>query len=256
MNVFFDSPSSESILCSSSDVPNVTTARHCVSPLINKAEPCVLGSIPTLHMIFLISSGLRPSALKFFSKIMFRTSVFSIPSNTLAISLDISFSPTFRTSIISLRILLSASCLLNLSGIVTAPFIFSKERFETAFSNSLLITGGATGLLFFPISFINCFWISTIRFISLCAISIASSNIDSLISSPPPSTMRTASSVPATTRLKSHSSVSLRSGFTTKELSIIPTLTAPTIPSNGISDTPRAADIPTIPRTSAMFSSP
>src|SRR4030067_1006949 len=87
MNVFFDSPSSESILCSSSDVPNVTTARHCVSPLINKAEPCVLGSIPTLHMIFLISSGFRASALKFFSKLMFRTSVFSVSENTLGIFL-------------------------------------------------------------------------------------------------------------------------------------------------------------------------
>ena len=49
MNIKLDLciPSRLSSLCSSSDIPKVVTTNACVSPLVNKADPCVLGSTPT-----------------------------------------------------------------------------------------------------------------------------------------------------------------------------------------------------------------
>ena len=56
-------PSRLSNLCSSSDMPNVVTTRACVSPLVNNADPCVLGKTPTSHLIGLTSDKPLPSIL-------------------------------------------------------------------------------------------------------------------------------------------------------------------------------------------------
>ena len=72
MNDFFDSPSSASMRCSSSDVPNVTTARLCVSPRVKSAEPCVRGSTPISQVIARMPVGPRPSARTPLSRIMRR----------------------------------------------------------------------------------------------------------------------------------------------------------------------------------------
>ena len=52
-------------LCSSSDIPKVVTTNAWVSPLVNNADPCVLGSTPTSHSIFLTSDNPLPSILFF-----------------------------------------------------------------------------------------------------------------------------------------------------------------------------------------------
>ena len=56
-------PSKLSVLCSSSVIPKVVTTNACVSPLVNKAEPCVRGRTPTSQDIFLTSDRPLPSIL-------------------------------------------------------------------------------------------------------------------------------------------------------------------------------------------------
>ena len=52
-----------SIICSSSPVPRVVTTRPCVSPLVNKAEPWVLGRNPVSESMGLTVELSRPSIL-------------------------------------------------------------------------------------------------------------------------------------------------------------------------------------------------
>ena len=74
------------------------------------------------------------------------------------------------------------------------------------------------------------------------------------ISLAPASTIRMASSVPATIRSRSvFSSRSSSSGLTTKLPSILPIRTAPTGVGNGMSDTISAAEAPFIARMSYGF---
>ena len=56
-------PSKLSNLCSSSVIPRVVTTSAWVSPLVKRAEPCVLGKTPTSHLICLTSAKLLPSIL-------------------------------------------------------------------------------------------------------------------------------------------------------------------------------------------------
>ena len=78
MNLSLCNPSKLSILCSSSDVPKVAVTIACVSPLVNKAEPWVLGSIPTSQDIGLTSDNPLPSILFLFFKMSVLTIDFSI----------------------------------------------------------------------------------------------------------------------------------------------------------------------------------
>ena len=66
-----------STLCSSSDVPNEVTTKAWVSPLVNKAEPCVLGNTPTSHLICLSSAIPLPSILFLSFKLAVLTISFS-----------------------------------------------------------------------------------------------------------------------------------------------------------------------------------
>jgi len=72
----------------------------------------------------------------------------------------------------------------------------------------------------------------------------ASTRISSEHSDALPSTIVTASSVPATTRLRVLFSDSSLSGFKINSSSIFPTRIAPTGPLNGISDMVKAEEIP------------
>ncbi len=69
---FHDWPSSSSMRCSSAFVPSVVTTSACVSPRVNRQEPCVRGSVPTSIVIGRIWSGLRPSARTPSSRIIAR----------------------------------------------------------------------------------------------------------------------------------------------------------------------------------------
>ena len=77
MNLSLCSPSKLSILCSSSDVPKVAVTIAWVSPLVNNADPCVLGNTPTSHEIGLTSDKPLPSILFLFLRISVLTIDFS-----------------------------------------------------------------------------------------------------------------------------------------------------------------------------------
>ena len=59
-------------------MPRVAVTIACVSPLVNKAEPWVLGKIPTSHEIGLTSDNPLPSILFLFLRISVLTIDFSI----------------------------------------------------------------------------------------------------------------------------------------------------------------------------------
>ncbi len=76
------STSTVSIRCSSRLVPRVTTARACVLPRVNSADPWVRGNRPTWQLMGRISSGVRPSTRSPFSMICARSVWYSIWSMT------------------------------------------------------------------------------------------------------------------------------------------------------------------------------
>ena len=67
------SPSSASIICSSCPVPRVATQSACVSPRVNRAEPCARGRTPTSAMIGRTVRVSRPSMRRPVSRMALRT---------------------------------------------------------------------------------------------------------------------------------------------------------------------------------------
>ena len=65
-----------SMICMSSEVPRVTVTRAWVSPRVKSAEPWVRGRTPTSQEMARISSNLRPSWRRPFSRIS-RRMIFS-----------------------------------------------------------------------------------------------------------------------------------------------------------------------------------
>ena len=65
MKFLYSHPERASIFCSSSEVPRVVTTMACVSPLVKRAEPWVLGNRPTSQVMGRISLGPLPSTLLF-----------------------------------------------------------------------------------------------------------------------------------------------------------------------------------------------
>ncbi len=112
-------------------------------------------------------------------------------------------------------------------------------------------TGGAViSSLGLPAFSASSRWAATILRISLCAMSSASRISASGISLAPASTIRIASSVPATTRSRSDSSSASSAGLTTKLPSTLPIRTAPTGVGNGTLETISAAEAPFMARMS------
>ncbi len=97
-------------------------------------------------------------------------------------------------------------------------------------------------------------WAAQSFLIAPWAMSSASSISASVISFAPASTIRIASSVPATTRSRSAVSCCSSVGLTTKLPSTLPMRTAPTGVGNGMLETIRAADAPFIARMSYGWS--
>ena len=124
-------PSRLSSLCSSSDIPKVVTTKACVSPLVNKAEPCVLGKTPTSHLIFLTSAKPLPSIL-FLS--------FSIAVLTISFSRDFNCDITWF-SVTSSFSLNNSLHFLSISEIAVDRFFLSisLNAFRKSPSNSLVI---------------------------------------------------------------------------------------------------------------------
>ena len=81
------------MICSSCPVPRVVTTSACVSPRVNKAEPCALGRTPTSDSIGRTVFVSRPSI---------RLPVSKIDPRTISASIAFKTSPaTFNSSSVS-----------------------------------------------------------------------------------------------------------------------------------------------------------
>ena len=110
--------------------------------------------------------------------------------------------------------------------------------------------GGSISIFALPSARRSSRWAAQSLRISSWAMSSASSISASVISFAPASTIRIASSVPATIRSSSDSGMSASSGLTTNLPSSLPIRTAPTCVGNGMSDRASAAEAPFIARMS------
>ena len=238
--------------CSSSEVPSVTTARLWVSPRVNSAEPCVRGSTPTSQVIGRMSAGPRPSAREPFSRIMLRTSVYSsewkisLTCRSRFGSSDLSFSTA------SFLIASNFSWRADLFGMKMASRICLATRSRTCFFSPSSMCSSGTVRFVLPTLACSSRILATIRLISAWAASIAPSITDSGCSLAPPSTIITASAVPATMRCRSLFSSVARSGLITNWPSTRPTFTPATGPRKGMFDTDSAADAAVMPMTSEV----
>ena len=242
--------------CSSIDVPSVDTTSACVSPLVNRAEPCVRGRKLTLHVIGLMSLRPLPSNLLCSLIICSCTASSTSTPKTSLILLSLSSSSVSaqHSSINLVRNSFNAFLRSIFPG-TTDCTLMSSYTFAFISSRSAVSTVGASCFCFsFPHSTTSSFCIFTIFFISSKPNIIASTNLSSETSFPEASTIITASSVPETTRFIILDSSSEFLGLITNSSSIRPTRTEPVGPSNGMLDTATAAEAPTMEITSGSVS--
>ncbi len=209
MKLSLYSPSNASMICSSVPVPSVVTTKACVSPRVNKAEPCARGRIPTSATIGRTSTVLRPSI---------RPPVLRMPPRTTSASADLNFAVTTSAP-------MPASSLVNFS---TA---WSRSALTFAWRSSLIcslyasVKGAANSALRSSPSFLIAGSSSVISHGSFAHISArsiivsitgwkpfqpnitASSMMSSESCSASDSTINTPSCVPATTRSRSLSAI-------------------------------------------------
>ena len=128
----------------------------CVSPLVNKAEPCVLSRISTSTSIFLTVVVSLPSILRSPFKILLRTIDFSIAFISSLIS-DASYSESSPLVSLSIWLLISSNCfcLSTLSATWYADVILSKARSFTNFTSEASFSISSTGHCSFPTSSFN-----------------------------------------------------------------------------------------------------
>jgi len=139
-----------------------------------------------------------------------------------------------------------------LLGMRIASRIFAAVSVSTAAARAGSICSVTTCRLGLPLTATNFWIIATIRLISTCARSIAAIMTCSGRPFAPPSTIMTASAVPATTRLRSHSSSTPKTGLITNSPFSRPTRTAPTGPLKGMLEMASAAEDAMIPTTSEV----
>ena len=137
----------------------------------------------------------------------------------------------------------SLSCL---SKVFIAEIIFSVEYSLTAFSISSPGLNTLNSAFSFPTSFVTSLINLHMPFISSCANIMASSISISGTSFAPASTIIIASSVPATVRSMSDSALCSVAGFMINSPLILPTLTEPVGPSQGMSEIDNATEDPII----------
>ena len=243
--------------CSSLDVPSVTTPRDCVSPRVNSADPCVLGSTPTSQSIARTSSAPRPSARAPSSRMRARTLFFSSDRTTSCTSLSGAGDPgssSARLAEISLAIAASAA------DRSVFPLIFTASATRGAASSSTrLRSPGSTCLGSHSIAgtrrgAISSSWISISSLIASWAtlnpsrISVSGTWIA------PPSTITIALAEPATTMSTSAYSSWRNVGLTTQLPWIRPMRTDATGVRNGMTEVFSATEAPISVSTSASFS--
>ena len=207
-----------SSLISSRVVPRAATEKACVWPRVKIAEPCARGATPTSIQMSRSSSAARPSGRFLSTAIRRRMTSFSSASNarcTAARRSESSASPA-SASRVSSSTRLVASWRSSLSTTWVAS---SRDGPKRSFSSELRLSstvGAVCSILSLPACLRRscCAWQR--RLISACAMSSASRISASVISLAPASTIRMASSVPATTRSSGLSSSHSSSGFTMK----------------------------------------
>ena len=238
-------------------VPSATLERICVSPRVNRAEPCTRGAMSISVSIGRISSWARPSGRFLSTAMRLRMVSFSSFAKAALTSASRSRSgcsssvggaycsstSSSTASIASWR----SSLACDLRGLVELGAVRALDRLERRLVDlrrldlDLLLAGLLAQLL--P----SC---RTSFLISACAMSSASRISASVTPSAPASTIRIASSVPETIRSRSSSSWVSSSGLTTKSPSSFPIRTAPTCLATGISEIASAAEAPFIARMS------
>ena len=233
--------------------PRVTIDNTWVCPLLNNPEPCTLGRRPASAESGLISFISLPSGLILSIEIILLTSFFIISSILLWISSSVSGKSSKNFSLASSSILKILSSLSVLSVVLIDDFISSSKFSEISLSSSVSWYS-STSFLGRPISSIIVWMKSETSPISSRASNIASSISLSSSSFAPASTMLIAPFLPATVRSKSDFFLSSSFGFTTSFPSTFPTMQAPTGPSNGMSEIPRAIEAPIVVSGSGRWS--
>ena len=237
-------------------VPSATTEKICVSPRVNSAEPWVRGAMSTSVSIGRISSVARPSG-RFLSTAM-RLRMMSFSSFAKA-----ALTAASRSAASSSSAPLGAYCSMTSSSTASMPSWRSSLASIWVASSSLApceplmdssssssILGSAISIFSLPTLSCSSWKAATSFLISPWAMSRASRISCSVTPDAPASTIRIASSVPATIRSSSSSSWRSSSGLTTKSPSSLPIRTEPTCLLTGISEIARAAEAPFMARMS------
>ena len=252
---------------SSFRVPIATTLSACVCPRVNSAEPCVRGVTPTSIEMSRISFSERPSGRFLLTAMRSRMIDFSSLSKAICAAARFCLAATSWSSeapsgaagpycsMISASTALVASWRSSLSSTCVAAS--SWEPCEPRISSSSFLSTAIVSKTFFslPTLLARSRCIAQSFLISAWAMSSASRISASGISLAPASTIRIASSVPATIRSRSEgfSASASRSGsfgLTTKLPSTLPIRTAPTGVGSGMSEIISAAEAPFIARMS------
>ena len=243
---------------SSRVVPSAATEYACVWPRVKIAEPCVRGPTPTSIQMSRISSGARPSGRFLSTAIRLRMMSFSSLSKASCTAARCAAAPSSSASALvpsasstSSSTAFVADWRSSLSTTWVAASRASPKRSRIWLEIDSSTCGGVISVFSLPACLRRSCCASQRRLISACAMSSASRISASVISLAPASTIRMASSVPATTRSSGDSSSHSSSGFTRKLPSASwPIRTAPTGTGNGMSDTISAALVPFIARMS------
>ena len=229
----------------------------CVCPRVKIAEPCVRGATPTSAQMSRISSARRPSGRRLSTAIRLRMMSFSSLSNARCTSARRCGS-TRPPLLVERRVLLEHGLLDGLRRILALELVLDLRRAvelgavggADLSSRPWSTCGSSSSLFSLPAFAASSRWAAHSFLISSCAISSASSSSASVISFAPASTIRIASSVPATIRSSSDSARSTSAGLTTNLPSSLPMRTAAICVGNGMSDRASAAEAPFIARMS------
>ena len=245
--------------CSSPGDPRVVTVKACVSPRVNTALPCVLGSSPTRQEMWRISVNLRPSGRFSFSKIFWCTISSETSSKTCsAISLSRSifsgYFPLMTSLTFSLMTLMRSSMIiLSLSYKISLRSSCMKSSLTSA-SNSGVPANKAGAALATPNSLV----ISSMRPVIFLMASCPKANAFTISSSGtsfmPASIMLILSAVPAIIKSMSPSTSSPLTGLRINSPFTRPTRTAPIGPFQGILENDRAAEAAIIETMAGSFS--
>ncbi len=241
--------------CASLVVPSARLVSTWVSPRVNRPEPWTRGRMPASVVMSRISSALRPSGRCFSTAMRRRMMLFCSASKARPKSAEASGSGS-APRIDSAAAERTAATLSRRSSLACSRVASARSLpndFSTLAASLSSTTIGATSHLGLPAFFCSSSCAAQRVRISSWAIWRASSIVSSSTSVAPASTIEIASTVPATTRSSSDSSVSCSVGLMMNSSPIRPMRTAPTGPWKGISESMRAIEAPLSARMSKAF---